>query len=385
MKNKYVRIALILVAAFLVWRIYELVIPAGASGDKKGSRPPVAIEFAEINTGMIQETRQLTGTVFPLYQYVVAPKVSGRLVEMRKRIGDAVRQGEVVAVIDDAEYQQALREAEANLKIAEASLLEARSQFDLSRQERERMEQLRENNMVSSAEFETADTKFKAQQSRLQLAKAQVEQRAAALKSSAIRLNYTVLTASQPGFVGERFVDEGTLLAPNNAVLSVVGIDKVFIRTTVIERDYGRMLPGQAATVTVDAFAGKQFPGTVSRIAPKLDQSSRVAEMEVEVANDSLLLKPGMFARVNIVLQQKDNARLVPAKSLVTHNGTTGIYIVDEGAATAKYVAVQTGIVSETLAEITAPEITGKVITLGQHLLEDGSPVLLPTESTPNN
>lgn len=377
MKKKiYIGVA-ILFGVFLLWRISSLIF---TGGEKSGppARPPVAVEVDSISYGPIREESRLIGNVYPQYQYIVAPKVSGRILRMTKRIGDRVRAGEIIALIDDAEYQQAVFEAEANLKIAQASLTESRSQFELAGQEKERSEQLQAKGIASPSELDAAVTNYAAQQSRYALAEAQVEQREAALKSARIRLGYTRLTASKPGFIGERFVDEGTLLAPNAAVASVVGIDSVIVQTSVIERDYTRIRIGQQASVSVDAFKTRQFRGVVSRIAPMLQEASRVAQMEVEVQNDSLLLKPGMFARVNVITAEKDDAQIAPATAMVSRNGETGIFIVSPEYATAHFIPVKTGIVTLDQVEILSPPVKGMVVTLGQHLLDDGSPVLLP-------
>lgn len=387
MKKLTVRIALSLVAVFLLWRVYGLITSGTEDGQRGPSRPPVAVEVDQPIYGTISETRQLTGTVHPLYQYIIAPKVSGRVVDIRKRIGDWLDKGEVVARIDDAEYQQDVFEAEANLKIAEAGLIEAQSRFELAQQDLERMQSLQAKGMISSAEFDVAAANHKALESRLKLARAQVDQRQAALKSAKIRSGYTILAASQPGFVGERFVDEGALLAPNSPVLSVIGIDTVFVRTTVIERDYGSIRPGQSAQVSVDAFPDQRFIGKVTRIAPRLAEASRVAEMEVEVANASQILKPGMFAKVTVVLQEKQDTQIVPSQAIVTRNGQHGVFLVKNGETVANYVPVETGIVAPEKTEIVSPQLEGLVVTLGQHLLEDGGPVILPqnTGTTPND
>lgn len=142
-----------------------------------------------------------------------------------------------------------------------------------------------------------------------------MEQREAALRAAQIRLAYTVLTAPAPGFTAGRFVDEGALLSANALVILVVGIEKVIVRTTITERDYGRVHPGQPAAVSVDTYADRVSPGKVARIAPMLREESRMAEAEVEVNNDSLLLKPGMFARVIVVLQLTSTPNLsLPAQ-----------------------------------------------------------------------
>lgn len=367
----------ILLGCFLLWRIGVLIFSRGDDQTQRG-RPPVAVEIDSVRFGEIIEVRQLTGTVYPEYQYVVAPKVSGRIQSIRKRIGDWVRAGEIIARIDDAEYQQGVVEAEANLKIALAALTESQIQFDLARQEKTRVESLQAKGIASASELDAAVSNYSAQESRLQLARAQVEQREAALKSAKIRLSYTVLNASKPGLIGERFVDEGELLAPNAAVVSVIGIDSVLIRTTIIERDYGYLKTGQSAEVMVDAFPGRRFPGKVARVAPMLQEAARVAQMEVEVRNDSLKLKPGMFARVEVVTAAKERTQFVSSRALVNRNNLEGVFMVAPGETVAHFFPVKVGIQTETRTEILEPTLQGLVITLGQHLLEDGSPVILP-------
>jgi RND family efflux transporter MFP subunit len=161
-------------------------------------------------------------------------------------------------------------------------------------------------------------------------------------------------------------------------VVSVIGIDTVIIRTTVIERVYGQVAIGQTADVEVDAFPGKAFSGEVSRVAPMLDEASRMAQMEIEVSNASLLLKPGMFCNVRLVLAEKQSAQVVPSRAVVTRNGETGVFVVRGGETTAHFVPVSVGISTLERTEIAEPVIDGLVVSLGQHLLEEGSTVILP-------
>jgi RND family efflux transporter MFP subunit len=379
MKKKKIFIIIgALFLAVLLWRIVMLITKGSSEATNRSGRPPVAVEVDSVRYGPIQEVETFVGSVTPIYQYILAPKVSGRVIQIKKRIGDWVKRGEVVARIDDSEYQQAVREAEANLKIAQATLREATSQFALAKQDLERVQSLQEKGIASSSELDAAQTNFTAQKSRLELATAQVDQRDAALKSANIRLGYTTLVATEPGFIGERYVDVGSLLAPNAPVVSIIGIDTVIVQTTVIERIYGRVQIGQPAEVQVDAYPSRIFVGKVARIAPLLQEASRVAKMEVEVVNDSLLLKPGMFTRVRVVLAMKDTAQLVPSQALVNREGQNVVFVVPYNATVAKQEPVQIGISAPEKIEIVAPKINGLVVTLGQHLLEDGSPVILP-------
>jgi RND family efflux transporter MFP subunit len=381
MKRWLIIIIGVIVILFLAYRVTLLVIGRTGGGQLQDERPAVAVEVASVRFGPIREIRRFTGTVFPYNRYVVAPKVSGRLIEITKRIGDPVREGELIARVDDAEYLQAVREAEANLKIAEASLAESRSQVELARQEKERVGSLEERGLVTTAELEAAVTNHEAREARYRLALAQVEQREAVLASSRIRLGYTRLTASGAGLIGERFVDEGALLAPNTAVVLVVGIDSVIVRTTITERDYGHVKPGQPVEVLVDAFPDRRFSGTVTRIAPMMREASRMAEMEVEVDNEQHMLKPGMFARIEVVTAEKESAQLVPSTAVVERGGASVLFLIPDGETAVRYVRAETGIVTPDLTEIIEPTLRGRVVTLGQHLLDDGSPVMLPEET----
>ena len=382
MKKKIIIILLAVFGLILGWRIVLLVTADKNKNTGRTSRPPVAVEVDSVRYGPLTEVRQLTGTIHPLYQYIIAPKVSGRIIAIRKRIGDWIEAGEVIANLDDAEYQQGVLEAEANLRIAEASLKEAQIQLQQARQDKERVESLHAKGIASPAELETAVSSYSAQQSRLQLAKAQVEQRRASLKSAKIRLSYTILTAGQPGYIGERYVDEGALLAPNAPVVSIIGIDLVIVRTTIIERDYGHIQIGMPATVAVDAYPGQSFTGRVARIAPLLQEAARVAQAEIEVVNNQKRLKPGMFARVDVVTAARENTQIVPSQAVVNRSGENVVFMVAENGSVARNIAVTVGIVTPKFSEILAPILSGKVITLGQHLLEDGSPIILPQSAS---
>jgi len=377
------KIIVILAAAILIILLWIILRSTGGSGDKseRFNRPSVAVEVDSVRFASVTETRSLTGTVIPLSRYVISPKVSGILMQIRKRIGDKVSAGEVVAKLDNEEYIQAVIEAEANLTITQANLMEAESSLELARQELSRAKSLQEKGIASSAELDGAQTQFNAREAGLKLAQAQMASRQSSLDLARIRLDYTNLSASSAGYIGERFVDEGTLLSVNTPVLSVVTFDRVFIRTSIVERDYSRIQTGMKAVVEVDAYPGRHFYGVVARIAPIIEQNSRNAELELEIPNDSLLLKPGMFARIKLILQHKEKTQLIPSQAVVQQDGKRGVFILNSKETTVSFIPVTTGIVNTDLTEVIEPELNGLVITLGQHLLKDGSHVILPESS----
>ena len=132
--------------------------------------------------------------------------------------------------------------------------------------------------------------------------------------------------------------------------------------------------------INTDAFPGQTFSGKVVRIAPLLMEKAREARVEIEIPNEQMLLKPGMFVRVQMEFELHENATVVPQAALVKRNGNPGVFVIDYQEKKARFVPVTLGIVNESRAEILKPELTGAVITLGQHLLEDGANIILPDE-----
>jgi RND family efflux transporter MFP subunit len=210
-----------------------------------------------------------------------------------------------------------------------------------------------------------------------------VAQRQAALQGAELQLSYTKVRAfweaGDPNrVVGERFVDEGTLVQVNQPIVSILENNPLTAVVFVVERDYPKMKVGQQAVVATDAWPGRTFAGAIRRIAPLLKESSRQARVEIEIANPDHLLKPGMFVRAQIDFGRHDEATLVPISALVKRGGKEGVFIADPNALNVHFVPVMTGIVSGEVVEVTEPPISGVVVTLGNHLLEDGSRVILP-------
>jgi RND family efflux transporter MFP subunit len=146
----------------------------------------------------------------------------------------------------------------------------------------------------------------------------------------------------------------------------------------VIERDYSEVRTGQEAILTTDAFPGRNFTGRVVRVAPLLKETSRQARVEIEVPNRDRLLKPGMFIRAQIQFARHENATVVPVTALAKRNNQQGVFIVDIKNMKAHFTPVTVGIVNGDLAEVVKPSLSGSVVTLGHHLLEDGSAIILP-------
>ena len=383
MKKVFVIIVLLAGLGVLGWQVYEKASASNKGSNRRGRNVPVAVEIAPVKMASIREIGQFTGSLYPLTEFRVAPKIAGRLERILVNIGDTVKGGQLVAVLDDEEYRQQVSQAHAELEVAQANIQERRNTLENAKREYDRTVSLRKKKIASESQLDAAGSEYRNQQAKVRVANAQVAQKKAALEMARVRLSYSQIRVPEnntSGYqvVGERFVDQGAMLAANTPLVTILDIGRLTAVIHVIERDYSKIQPGLNAVVTTDAFPGKTFSGRIIRIAPLLKEKSREARVEIEVPNDQKLLKPGMFVRVKIQFDQHDNATVVPVASLVKRDGNQGIFLADLERQSARFVLVTVGIVNGTAAEILNPPISGSVVTLGHHLLEDGATILLP-------
>jgi len=353
---------------------------AAAAAPGQGARGPVAVEVGAVSVRPMVDIREFAGTVKASYTYVISAKVGGRLLSINKRIGDAVRANELVGRIDDTEYKNALDEAQTQVRVSRASLQESEAQLSHTERELTRARGLVDKGIASQAELDALQTQVNTQRSRHELAKAQLEQRQVLLDRAKTNFEHTQLRASQAGFVAQRHVDGGTLLPVGGPILTVVGLDTVFVELAVTERDYQSLQPGKPATITTDAIPGKTFEGVVYRKAPFFQSASRTAAVEIALRNMDMALKPGMFARINITLSSEGAARVIPAAALVEKEGKYSVFVVGDSLKV-RSVPVQVGINDGQYAQVLSPaDLDGQIVTLGQHLLRSGSVVTIAGE-----
>lgn len=386
MKKFFVIIIVLAGLGFLGWQIYQKASDSRKGFKRERRNVPVAVEVAPVKKASIRQVGSFTGSLYPLSKFILAPKIAGRLEKILVHVGDTVKGGQLVAVLDDDEYRQQVSRAKAELEVARANLQERKSTIENAKREYERSVALRKKKILSESKFDAAESEFKTQQAKLKVAIAQISQKEAALKIANVQLSYTQIRVPENNttwcrVVGERFVDEGAMLAPNTPIASVLDIGKLIAAIHVIEQDYPRIQLGLEAIISTDAFPGRTFTGKVIRIAPFLKEKSRKARVEIEIPNAQKLLKPGMFVRVQIQFDEHENATVVPVAAIVKRNGTQGVFLVDLKEQKVRFVPVTVGIVSGGQAEVLNPPITGSVVTLGHHLLEDGSLIILPGNS----
>ena len=311
------RIAGALLALFLV--------SCGKPATPKGERPdgaPKAVRVARAEMRPMERTLQVVGTLSAHEETTVAAQVAGQIEKYRVDLGDAVATGQELALIDTTAYEALARQSAANLAKATASAANAGQNL-------KRVQDLQKEKIASSSDLDLAVAEDE---------QAQAEVKSAEAANAIARLNLERSRVKAPfdGAVAERFGSGGSYAAVGTPIVRVVKTDPLRLRLEVPERESIFVRAGQAVRVTVEGDTNV-YAGKLARVAPALRESSRVLQVEADVPSQGSL-RPGLFARAQIIVNANEPALSVPASSLITFAGLEKVVLVADGKALEKTV-----------------------------------------------
>jgi len=301
-----------------------------------------------------------------------------------------------------------VRGAEAAVKAAEAAVAQAKAALDNATKEYERMRNLYRDKVVTKQQLDAAEAQFEiarekhraaleqarsareqllAAQQKLRLTEegarkeerqaiaARVRQAEAALELA--RINFDECTVETPiaGVVAEKHLDEGNMVGPTTPIITIVQIETAKVVVGVNERDVRFVVPGKTrALVRLDAYPGETFEGAVARVSPVADERTRTVEVEIHIPNPERKLKPGMFARVELLLEERRGVPVVPADAVLRLEEGDFAYVVNDNVAHRR--AVRLGLRGGEMVEVVEGLEPGEmVITHGLRLVADGGKV----------
>lgn len=375
-----------------------------ASGQQKGpgegrggGGEPRQVKVGRVEELPVGASVNVTGTLAAQDEATLSVKVPGRLSSIAVDLGSVVRRGQVVAQVEQQDYRLRVQQAEAALQQARARLglapqgdsdgfdpestgtvRQARAVLEEARQNRQRVTQLVESGVVARAEYEAADAAFKVAQARYQDAVEEIRNRQALLSQRRTELSLarqaladTVVVAPFDGLVQERVASVGEYLGAAAPVVTVVRVNPLRFRGEVPERDAATVRAGQQVRVTVEGDGGL-YVGRIVRLSPTINQQNRVLVVEAEIANSGGL-RPGGFARAEIVTNSGDMAVTVPANAVVTFAGIEKVVTVENGKAKEK--PITTGRRADTWTEVLSGVGVGEAVVLDPGNLQSGQPV----------
>lgn len=351
---------------------------AGGRGGRggRGGMLTMTVDAAPASRHELAEYITVVGNLIGESTVDVVPRLAGRLETVNVRMGDRVSRGQVVAKMDDRDIREQVSQAQANLEVNNATVRTRESDLKAAEITLQRQKTMLTAGLSSKQNFDDADARYASAIAQLDVARAQTAQTQARIEELKVTLGNTNIVSPVDGFVGRRNLDAGAFAGTNSPVLSVVAISTVRLVANLIEKDFRRVQPGLEATVEVDAFPGEKFTGEVSRVAPVFDAATRTATMEIEVPNPGYRLKPGMYARVSLLVDRQPDALTVPRNAVVDLEGRRGVFVLDQ--LVARFQPVRTGLQDvERVQILEGVEEGQRVVTTGALAIKDGDRVLL--------
>ena len=303
---------------------------AAPSKKKKGGDRTISVDLASVQIGQVAEQLILTGALKAKETVNVTPQSTGRLEKTYFQVGDRVREGDLVAELEDSELQQRVRRAEAAIAVSAATVDQRAAELANTKANLGRAEQLFKEQLLSPQEYEQQRTGLATMHAQVALAAAQQQQAEAELGELRIQLAQTKVYAPLSGDVSIRYVDEGSLLSPSTPLIQIVNLTSLVTIGNVPERSVGRLRVGTPAEVRVDAIPDKVFRGIVARIAPVLDAATRSASIEIDISNPDRVLRAEMFVRIDLNFGTTREANLIPRDSLIYRGVESGVFLLNE-------------------------------------------------------
>jgi len=342
MRRMMVILAVVLVAG-LGWHYKGLLLGSGA---KKPEKQPVAVEVAMVQEKPLERTLDTVGTLKANESIVVRPEIAGIIESFGFAEGSVVKKGSALVSLDDRIIRAEFRQAEANVKLA--------------RQNFKRASELSKTGVASQRSFDDAQSTLRQSEAAYDLAK--------------VRLEKTRIIAPFDGMVGLRAKSPGDFVAVGEDVVTLLDASRIKVDFNIPEKAAGGLSIGQQVTIMVDALPNEQFMGMVYALDPKIDEQGRSIALKAIIPNLNYQLKPGYFARVQLIQERKEAALMIPEEAIVPVGQDSFVFVVEGNIA--KRVKVTTGARKNSEVEILSGlSKDQKIVTAGQMKIQDGAAV----------
>lgn len=325
--------------------LYARTAQAPAGPQKMPAMPVKAAAVQVIDLPILATS---VGTLQSHQSVTIRPEITGRIARIHFKEGQNVKAGAVLISLDDEITRATLNQAEAELRLAERNYKRAVDLFS-------------KNAGTGRARDETL--------SQLDVAKAKVE-------LSRANFDKTQLKAPFSGLVGLRQVDEGAYVQPGQDLVNLENINPVKVDFRLPETLLPQLKAGQKVKISVDAYPGKEFEGSILALDPRVDAAGRSIAMRALIPNSSGQLRPGLFARVSLKIAEHAQALMVPEESIVAEGER--FFVFKTGNGRVARVPVTLGQHKDGSVEILSGVAPGDtVVTAGQEKLRDGADIMV--------
>ncbi len=324
--------------------------------EEKKEEAAVPVEVARVTVGAIDAAYRGTATLEAEEEATVMAKTSGVVEEILAEEGSRVRKGQVLARLETDRLK---------LEVARA-----RAEADKAQENYDRNTRIFDKKLISKELYD---------QSRFALDSVR-----AAYEIARLTLQESEIRAPFAGVVSARYIKPGNLIQPNAPAFKVTQLDTLHAHIYVPERDMHKLAARQVAALSVDAWPGRLFTGSILRINPVVDAQTGTVKVTVAMASGQPELKPGMFGRVEIRYDRREQAVLVPKDAVLTEDAASSVFVVDKGKARRR--TIKTGYSDidhyEVLEGLKADE---QVVTTGQSSLKDDARIEVVNAPAPSS
>jgi membrane fusion protein (multidrug efflux system) len=297
---------------------------------------PVALEDWSDNV-------PISGTLETLSSVDVRAEVGGRLVAVHAREGDLVHKGELLAEIDDTNFELAFRQSSAALRVAQAGLERARISAGHAAAEKVRADNLLESGGITQKDHQAALTAMKESEAQVALSEAQCLQAEAAMAIAEKALKDCLIAAPAEGHVQKRWMDEGSLPNAGNTLFSLVDNRRLELKCVVPSYRLSSLKTGRKVVFTTPSWGETAFTGSLFSINPAVEQDSRSVIANIRVENPDMKLRSGMFARGYLTVGTQMRVPVIERDALIPGEGVSGsarVFVVEDGKARLRRIQI---------------------------------------------
>ncbi len=344
--------------------------PGGGRGGRGGGgsgQTVSGVRLVPVERISFQRSIDVSGSLLSLDQVRVSSEVDGVIKDVLIEIGQEVKAGQVLVQIDTRELQlavdraeSALRQTEAQVGINEtgaitpddqiAAVRTAAANRDDAKAQLARSQELNSKGLASRADLDTAQTRLKVTEAQYQTAvdnaratKASLQDRRAAYDLAKKKLADAQIKAPVTGAVSERLAQRGEYIRANTQVATIVELSSLKLKSAVQEKYLTLIKPGLPVKFSVESYPNEVFTGKIANISPSIDQATRTFPIEIFVDNGTRKLRPGFFAKGQILTKKDSNILAVPDEAVVMLAGVASVYTVDKQTREVKQTNIQTG------------------------------------------
>lgn len=351
----------ILLSAVIGYRIYSNIKANKERAVKASSQVLPTVQIAPVKRQDLEPRISIPASLEPLWQADLSPKVEGRLVRLTVNEGDSVEAGQIIAVVDPTDLPGQVSQAQGNLFSAQADYVQAQSDL-------KRYEALAQAGAISAQTLESARQKHDSLYGKVQAAQGNLD-------SLQNRLGQTEIRSPRDGVIVKRYMQEGSYAKVGSPIVTIADVSSVLAKASVGESQVVLLKEGAVAQLKLDALPDQAFSGILTRLSPMAALPSRSFTAEVTVPNAGRILRPGMFATVELPSQVKQQVIVVPLNSLVMREDQKTVFVLLADGKVQQRL-VQVGYSGDGLAEILSGlNENEQIVVTGMQKLRDGMSV----------